>query len=671
VQAVLLPQPVLVTNYSLAPANVTPVNPSRLVANQSGEGKVQLSWDFIEGVSYYVLRGPGLPAGGTRVSGATTFTATGVPAGYQEWSVGSYYEPGAVSTPAAEFPKTGLMVSELVLSGWADLHTHPMVHLAFGGKLIHGGVDVGSPLPQDLSCKGRTNATSIEHALSDDRPSHGGKNWINFTCGDDLRAHHIIPGFQRANDALVTAGPSKPPALGYPEFLHWPKWNDITHQKMWFEWIRRARDGGLRVMVALATNNKTLGDAVSGPGDGPTDDKTSGDLQLTELKAFVGRHPDFMEVAYGPADVKRIVQSNRIAVVLGVELDNIGNFNLPELRPLMSGPAGYGIIAGEIQRLYTLGVRYVIPIHVIDNQFGGTAIYENGFNRSNLREAGHFWEIECAKNSDGITYTYNEEYDLVKAMAAFVKIGMDPFRRSGPGPDCSGPGKGPHRNARGLTLQGIFAIKEMMKRGMIVDIDHMSQYSADATLDLGEKFGYPIVSGHNGIRGYGSDHASENQRTQRQLQRISRLHGMFGLGTDGVHQSSWANQYEYALNIMGYQHSDTLNALYRVGAVAFGTDLNGLVQGPPPSRKGDVYPGWLEPSTSGSKTWRYSDDGVAHYGMMADFVRGVSLAPANTYGGRTTPGMTGSDLVNHHLNRNANYFWQMWQRIEARKGSVQ
>ncbi len=90
VQAVLLPQPVLVTNYSLAPANVTPVNPSRLVANQSGEGKVQLSWDFIEGVSYYVLRGPGLPAGGTRVSGATTFTATGVPAGYQEWSVGSY-----------------------------------------------------------------------------------------------------------------------------------------------------------------------------------------------------------------------------------------------------------------------------------------------------------------------------------------------------------------------------------------------------------------------------------------------------------------------------------------------------------------------------------------------------------------------------------------------------
>jgi hypothetical protein len=83
-----------------------------------------------------------------------------------------------------------------------------------------------------------------------------------------------------------------------------------------------------------------------------------------------------------------------------------------------------------------------------------------------------------------------------------------------------------------------------------------------------------------------------------------------------------------------------------------------------------MYAGWLPPSKTGSKTWYYDTDGVAHYGMLADFVRGVSLAPANTYGGRS-PGMTGSELVDHHLNRSANYFWQMWRRIEARKGSVQ
>jgi hypothetical protein len=103
----------------------------------------------------------------------------------------------------------------------------------------------------------------------------------------------------------------------------------------------------------------------------------------------------------------------------------------------------------------------------------------------------------------------------------------------------------------------------------------------------------------------------------------------------------------------------------------FGTDLNGLVKGPKPGGTRAMYAGWLPPSSSGSKTWYYDEHGVAHYGMLADFVRGVSMAPANTYGGRSTPGMTGSEVVDHHLNRNANYFWQMWQRIEARRTSVQ
>jgi hypothetical protein len=73
---------------------------------------------------------------------------------------------------------------------------------------------------------------------------------------------------------------------------------------------------------------------------------------------------------------------------------------------------------------------------------------------------------------------------------------------------------------------------------------------------------------------------------------------------------------------MGYQHADTNKAIYRSGAVAFGTDLNGLVKGPKPAGSRQLYTGWLPPSRSGSKTWYYDTDGVAHYGMLADFVRG-------------------------------------------------
>ena len=89
----------------------------------------------------------------------------------------------------------------------------------------------------------------------------------------------------------------------------------------------------------------------------------------------------------------------------------------------------------------------------------------------------------------------------------------------------------------------MIAIKEMMKRGMIVDIDHMSNKSAEATLAMAEGFHYPVVSGHTGIRGQGGSNA-ENSRTRPQLERIAKLHGMFGLGSDGAHAWQWARLYQ-------------------------------------------------------------------------------------------------------------------------------
>jgi microsomal dipeptidase-like Zn-dependent dipeptidase len=658
----------------------TPVaeNPLGFMARQTGDGTVKLWWQWVSGASYYVLVGPGT-SGGIKVDSNTfTHTLTGIPAGDQEWAVAAYYEPGPASTPAAEWPRAKLSVKSYLLSGWVDLHTHPMVHLAFGGKLIHGGVDIGSLLPADNACAKGVRATSMAHALSDDRPSHGGWNAFSFPCGDDLRKL-LLHEFQQGNAALTTASP----ATGFPDFTSWPKWNDITHQKMWYEWIQRARDGGLRVMVALATNNKTLADAMSGgnaitgTADGATDDKSSANLQLAEMEAFVKRHPDFMEVAYGAADIKRIVQANKIAVVLGVEVDNLGNFLSSPVATLPAEAARL-LVADEIQRLYNNGARYVFPIHVLDNAFGGTAIYEHGFNVSNLREAGHYWDIECANVVDNITHTYQLGTDLLenilKSTVSLIKLGIDPFGHPGAPPVCpDGPAKSRgHRNQRGLTPVGIMAIKEMMKRGMIIDIDHMSQQSADMTLQIAEDFGYPVVSGHTGIRGLaGSD--AENSRTPAQMARISKLHGMFGLGSDGAHAYGWAGLYQSAMRNMGYLSTDPANATYENGAVSFGTDLNGLVKGPQPGGGSRVvYGPEFRMSTSGAKFWNYNTEGVAHYGMLTDFLVDVRTAPSNGYSSGGMPlGVDGKELVDHHLFRSANYFWEMWQRIEARRGAVQ
>ncbi len=271
---------------------------------------------------------------------------------------------------------------------------------------------------------------------------------------------------------------------------------------------------------------------------------------------------------------------------------------------------------------------------------------------------------------------YTEGSEPLRDAGAFVKLGLDPFRRSGPGPVCPPPGQPSksrgHRNALGLTPFGVIALKEMMKRGMIVDIDHMSQKAADSTLTIAESFGYPVVSGHTGIRGQGGADA-ENSRTPRQIQRLGVLHGMLGLGSDGVHSTQWARSYQQVMIDMGYMNPDTTTGNYQNGAVSFGTDLNGLVKGPMPGGGNRVaYDASFPMSTSGTKTWNYNTEGVAHYGMLADCVRDVRTTPSNGFmGPQGVPlGVNGATLVDKHLNRSADYFWHMWELIEARKGNV-
>ena len=38
-----------------------------------------------------------------------------------------------------------------------------------------------------------------------------------------------------------------------------------------------------------------------------------------------------------------------------------------------------------------------------------------------------------------------------------------------------------------------------MAHGMMIDVDHMSQHSRSQTLDLVERYHYPVVSGHSGF----------------------------------------------------------------------------------------------------------------------------------------------------------------------------
>jgi hypothetical protein len=597
------------------------------------------------------------------------------------------------------------------LLGWSDLHTHPMSHLAFGGKIFHGAPDVGSmlparsipgsgPLPWDCDPTPGQRAATMQQALQDDSPTHGDP--AQSACGDVLRKAVIVA----MEDGKHLPQPGR--RLGAPVFDAWPSWNDIAHQKMWVDWLKRAYDGGLRVMVALSHNNRLLAELAKGNCSDPTkpclptDDQASSDLQIMEIKSFVSRNSAFMEVALTPADVYRIVRGNpaqnipsKMAVVLGVEIDNIGNFRtqMPPTAPQISA---------ELARLHSQGVRYVFPLHISDNVFGGTAPYSTLFNAVNAFETGHFWEVECAATppypNDDIGYktpNWTALDDLNRIIPA-------PFNNLIPknvpmpkSPQNCAPGAG-HRNLRGLNYAkvanpmitnaqigiGEFAIKEMMRLGMIIDIDHMSHRTAEDVLTIAESVqggGYPVMSGHSGIRDL-KDFNAENSRTRSQLGRIGCLGGMFGLGTDHAEARRWASQYQDALQVIGGRPPECLYKDLGAGPVALGTDINSLVETPTPGKFGadpqlNVYTAQVNnqsrfptgPSVTGGRVWDFSNNGVAHYGMFADFIKTIWTFPLDRNRGMF---MSGQELVEGHLDRSADNFWHMWVKVEQQKNNV-
>ena len=647
-----------------------------------------------------------------------------------------------------------LQVQPQPLRGFVDLHTHPMANLGFGGKFLYGGVDAapggGSLLPADPDCNHNVRATSEAQALGHDKSTHGGGaaasaaqgattgaevgaaigtilpgagtvagaalggaiggavggtgGAVDNPCGDGIR-EQVIHAFQQD---LPPANDPSGDAYGYPTFADWPKWNDLTHQKMWVDWIKRAHTGGLNVMVALAVNNKSLGDMTAGPGDYPTDDKTSADLQIAEIQSFVGRHADFMEVAYSSADVYRIVSASppKLAVIIGMEIDHIGNFGVGRPNPATGGqyvypaPPPYADVQAEVDRVWNEGVRYIFPIHLVDSAFGGSAAYISLFDASNVRESGHPWALVCAndvhdKLNGGFTYD-NSGLGLLNTAVQLGKTGF--AVTSIPSPQCP-PGVG-QRNSLGLTPSGVVAIKEMMRLGMLIDIDHMSEVSADQALQLacyGQyrpntppftvpcPFGYPMNSGHNSVRGDTPTSFTERSLRPDQYALIGTLHGMAGVGSAQLGAASWLPLYNHIIQLMA--SDNTYSKTYTpigycppvIGTVAcgsvvagFGTDTDGLEFGMPPPTLDPLDPShgknaryWLglqytsafPASTDGNKTWDFNSEGVAHYGMLADFVQYLRLNLNRA-------------MVDNNFMYGADYFYHTWQIAEQRSQCI-
>jgi microsomal dipeptidase-like Zn-dependent dipeptidase len=441
--------------------------------------------------------------------------------------------------------------------GFADLHCHPMAHLAFGGVIFWGQPD-----------------GPIDTALSWCTPAHGaGGTGIAGQNGNLLMTLFEQTGYGSGLGHLVG---------GYPQFDGWPKFTTTVHQQMYIDWIRRAFDGGLRLMVAHAVNNELLASQYNGKV--PYDDKTAVETQIAAMKTLVSNHSDWMGIAYSPADARSLIQQNKLAIILGVEVDSLGNWK-------DANTVTQDDVVSYLDHLYNdLGIRHLFPIHLTNNVFGGPAIYNDLFNLDNFFLHGNYFEVE---DGSPLGFQFRLEVDPGAGVdLARVTMGYNP-----PDAQYQQFSKG-HKNVASLTSLGSFFIQKMMQLGMLIEVDHMSYNAVEATLTLAEQYDYPVVSGHSSFQelawGYQTDTqnihkcSGEQNKTVEQVTRIRNLGGIVApianqgdirdvgdvipslkgkvQASSGGSATSWAQAYLYAVEKMGGK------------SVGIGTDTNGLAK---------------------------------------------------------------------------------------------
>jgi hypothetical protein len=554
------------------------------------------------------------------------------------------------------------------LQGFADMHTHPMAHLAFGGKILYGAPDSGSLIlagqqRQGVGCNGNQLAGPVASSFNDCAAIHYPWNPIN-TCGDFIRAaivEKVEEEYVHQNH-WVLPGINTHPNAGHSSYAHWPHWSTVTHQQMRIEWIQRAHAAGLRVLVGLATHNQLL--AKAGNAAEAIDDRSSVDLQLREMKRFADRNLLLMQVARTPAELRSIVRSGRIALVLGIETDDFGNFTYNQnFRGVV---ATADAVAAELRRLHDdLHVRYILPIHFSNTVLGGYAINKDLFALSSREYTNDFPD---AINSCGEGIHFKLDPTPFDTAQADQLRGRDLGRiiDHQPAAYASIEGHCGHRNRTGLQPLGVTALEQMMDLGMMIDVDHMSRLAVDeALIIVARPRDYPINSGHNGPSsadcfGPGShdelDHCSENARTAGQYRNIRALGGMIGLGHGGQ-ATSFVQTYRSVLEAAGNR------------PLGIGTDANGLYPLPRPDPLAPVpYDPISFPQYIFGRTWDFDipgvpgdGDGFAHYGMFPDYIRSWRAADPDVHAA-----LRMTDRAMDAFMSSAEGFARMWEKSARR-----
>ncbi len=376
--------------------------------------------------------------------------------------VSAQLDPSRPAVPLGGDYWEGTEVKTGEVWGVADLHAHFFNYLGFGGRVMHGTPSAPN---------------GIRQALRNCRSNHG----------EDARGKStaILP------EPTHRTG-------GYPNFEGWPRYDTSIHQQAYVDWIRRAWQGGVRLVQVDVQNTPFLGKMYATANRHfvkgnltpvALDDASALELQVGAARLFFNDGPasDFAAIAYSAADARRIIRSGKMAIVLGLEVESPGNFALES----QLGEDPRKTVNALVSTLWEAGVRHVIPIHLTRNAFGHPAVFNPTLNAMNFADTGEFYKTTDA-------FDAGVRFDLARASGREIAGVIEFAGRLG--------GKEPFPQTRavaaseGLTDAGVIFVEALMRKGFIVDVEHMSARGVDETLAMAVKAKVPVISSHADFR---------------------------------------------------------------------------------------------------------------------------------------------------------------------------
>lgn len=453
--------------------------------------------------------------------------------------------------------------------GFVDAHNHLFSNEAFGGRLICGKV---------------FSEAGIADALKD--------------CPE-----HYPDGTLAIFDYITHGGDGKHDPVGWPTFKDWPAYDSMTHQANYYAWVERAWRGGQRVLVDdLVTNGMIC--SVYPFKDRSCDEMTSIRLQAKlayDLQAYVdkqygGAGKGWFRIVLDSAQARDVIKQGKLAVVLGVETSE--PFGCKQILDIAQ--CGKADIDKGLDELYALGVRSMFLCHKFDNALCGVRFDEGGLgtaiNVGQFLSTGTFWQTEKCTGPQA---------DNPIGTAASAAESDLPAGTRVPSYDANA-----RCNTRGLTALGEYAARGMMKRKMMLEIDHMSVKAVGRVLDIAEAASYPgVISSHSWM----------------DLDWTERVYALGGSVAQYMHGSQGF--------VADAGRTKALRDKYGVG-YGYGTDFNGIGDHPAP-RGADAADkvtylfrtadggSVVDRLTTGSRTFDVNTDGAAHVGMIPDWIEDI------------------------------------------------